>query len=421
MQSTTILTLGLSHQTAPVELREQINDSLASIAPHLNELSAVHELLVLSTCNRVEWYAAIGPSATCPRTDLLNLMAKVSGLPLSDFVDHSYAFSDREAIKHLFRVAAGLESQVLGEPQILGQVSNAYRSAVDARTIGSVLDALFKAAIRTSKRARQDTAISRNPASVSSVSIALIQRALGDFQNKHAVVLGAGQMGRLAIHSLHKRGCPQISVVNRTAANAESVISKYNGQGYGLSQLQKVVADADALITVAQTPTPIVYADVISKRQRPLIIVDAAVPRNVDAAVGDIPDVNLFDMDDLHDIRDENLAARQSEVPKVEAIIDEEMDLFSAQVCELMMRPLIVDMRRKAEAYREEELSRVLRELGHGLDPKMATQLQNFSHSLVNKLLHEPTVRLKAKASAREAGLYAATVRDLFGLAETLT
>ena len=205
------------------------------------------------------------------------------------------------------------------------------------------------------------------------------------------------------------------------AANAESVISKYNGQGYGLSQLQKVVADADALITVAQTPTPIVYADVISKRQRPLIIVDAAVPRNVDAAVGDIPDVNLFDMDDLHDIRDENLAARQSEVPKVEAIIDEEMDLFSAQVCELMMRPLIVDMRRKAEAYREEELSRVLRELGHGLDPKMATQLQNFSHSLVNKLLHEPTVRLKAKASAREAGLYAATVRDLFGLAETLT
>lgn len=417
MQATTILCLGLSHHTAPVELREQLSCSLVELEPRLAGLTAVSELVLISTCNRIELYAVAGPSITCPRTELLHLLADVQGVPLADFVDHTYAYADHEVVNHLLRVAAGLDSLVLGEPQILGQVTDAYMTAVSAKTAGPILDALFKTAIRTGKRARTDTTISSNPASVSSISIVLAQRVLGDLRTKRTTILGSGQMGKLALKALRHRGIENVSMVNRTVAKAEKAIANFNGQAYGLHELCQAIADTDVLITAAHTPEPIVTNACIAERRKPLVIVDIAVPRNVDTAVAQLPGVHLFDVDDLQATLDESLAARQAEVPHVEAIINEEIDNFNAQLRELMIKPLIVDMRRKADQIREAELERTLRYLGE-VDAQTLAHIQHFSRSLVNKLLHEPTIRLKEKASASEADDYAATVRDLFGLAE---
>ena len=417
MQATTILCLGLSHHTAPVELRERLSCSLADLEPCLDGLTAVSELVLISTCNRIEIYAVAGPSRTCPRTELLHLLADAQGLPLKDFVDHTYVYADHEAINHLLHVAAGLDSLVLGEPQILGQVTDAYMTAVSGKTVGPILDTLFKTAIRTGKRARTETSISSNPASVSSVSIALAQRVLGNLHQKYITILGAGQMGKLALKALRNRGIENVSVVNRTVARAEVAVANFKGNAYGLDELCQAVAEADVLITAAHTPSPIVGIHCIAERDRPLVIVDVAVPRNVDTAVSQLPGVHLFDVDDLQATLDESLAARQAEIPHVKAIIRSEIDNFNVQLRELMIKPVIVGMRRKADQIREAELERTLRYLGE-LDPQTLAHIQHFSRSLVNKLLHEPTIRLKAKASENEVDDYAATVRDLFGLAE---
>ncbi len=417
MQATTILCLGLSHHTAPVELREQLSCSLLEIEPCLTELTAVTELVLISTCNRIELYAAAKPSAACPRTELLQLLSDMQNIPVADFVEHTYALADGEAVSHLLYVAAGLDSMVLGEPQILGQVTDAYMTAVAQHTSGPILDTLFKTAIRTGKRVRTETAISSNPASVSSVSIALAQRVLGDLQAKRTLVLGMGEMGKLALKALRNRGITQVSVANRTKEKAETAVSNFDGRAYGLDDLCQAIAEADVLITAASTPAPIVGINCIAERKRPLVIVDIAVPRNVDTAVANLPHVHLFDVDDLQATLDESLAARQAEVPCVEAIILQEKDNFNTQLRELTVKPLIVDMRRKADQIREAELERTLRHLGE-LDPQTLAHIQHFSRSLVNKLLHEPTLRLKEKASKEQADDYAATVRDLFGLVD---
>jgi glutamyl-tRNA reductase len=345
------------------------------------------------------------------------LWADACGVPLADFVEHSYLLADEEAVGHLLRVAAGLDSLVLGEPQILGQVTDAYMTAVSQHSSGPVLDALFKSAIRTGKRVRTETAISSNPASVSSVSIALAQRVLGDLGDKRTLVLGVGEMGKLALKALGKRGIMNVSVVNRTREKAETAVVHFNGQGYGLDELCQAIGEADVLIAAANTLSPIVDITTIAARKRPLVIVDIAVPRNVDTAVANLANVHLFDVDNLQATLDESWAARQAEVPQVEGIIAEERAKLNTQLRELTVKPLIVDMRRKADQIREAELERTLRHLGE-LDAQTLAHIQHFSRSLVNKLLHEPTLRLKEKASENAADDYAATVRDLFGLVE---
>ncbi|NQU39369.1 MAG: glutamyl-tRNA reductase [Lentisphaerae bacterium] len=420
MTATTIICLGLSHRTAPVALREKLSCSLADCEPSFAALSSLRELAVVSTCNRIELYAVVSASVTCPRTDLLKLMSDVSGVPLDAFSEHTYTLADREAIEHLLRVAAGLESLVLGESQVQGQITDAYMTAVAAGTVSAILGGLFKAAIRTGKRARTETAISSNPASVSSVAIAMLKRTTGDLHDKHAAVLGAGQMGRLAQKALHSRGARSVAMINRTLLKAEEAVAGSEGLAYGLEGLSRAIAAADVLITAAHTPTPIVNAACVAGRDRPLVIVDLAVPRNVHSDVAALPHVHLFDVDDLQATLDESLAARQCEVPRVEAIIATEIERFNGHLRELAMKPIIIDMRRKADELREAELARTLNQIGD-VDPDTLAHIQHFSRSLVNRLLHEPTVRLKAKATACEADGYAATVRDLFGLAEAAT
>jgi glutamyl-tRNA reductase len=375
-------------------------------------MQAVCELVLLSTCNRIELYAVVDADVTQAKTVLLNLLAQTRGLDSAQFTDYVTVFEGEAVSDHLLKVAAGLDSLVLGEPQILGQVTDAYMTSVAQGTTGSILDALFKAAIRTGKRTRTETAISSNPASVSSVAIALAQKMLGDLSNRRTLVVGAGEMGRLAVKALRIRGLSQIAVANRTVARAEALVAEWGGRYYSLAQLQQAISEADVVITAVASDKLIIDETTIGARQRPLIVVDLAVPRNVATAVCHLPNVQLFDVDDLQATLDESLAARQAEVPAVEAIIAEEKANLQDQLRQLTIKPLIIDMRRKAEEIRQTELERTLRHLGE-VDDQTLTHIQHLSRSLVNKLLHEPTARLRQKASDEE---YTTTVRDLFGL-----
>lgn len=410
-----ILCLGLNYQTAPVALRERLHCSLAVLAAQMP--TAVTELVLLSTCNRIELYAVVHVGETDSATPLLNLLAHTQQLDPVELADHVYFLTGDTAVNHLLRVASGLDSLVLGEPQILGQVTDAYRTAVAQHTIGPILDALFKTAIRTGKRARAESAISSNPASVSSVAIALARQALGGLANRAILVVGVGEMGQLALKALRARGLTNVSVANRTKSRAETAVARFNGCAYSLDELPQAIRAADVVISAAHTAQPIIDITTIGGRERPLVIVDIAVPRNVDTAVGALPHVQLFNLDHLQATLDESLAARQAEMPLVAQIIATETELLTVQYSELTVKPLILEMRRKAEQIREAELERALRRLGN-VDEQTMAHIQRFSHSLVNKLLHEPTLCLKEKAGESQAGEYATAVRELFGMAE---
>jgi glutamyl-tRNA reductase len=268
-------------------------------------MQAVCELVLLSTCNRIELYAVVDADVTQAKTVLLNLLAQTRGLDSAQFTDYVTVFEGEAVSDHLLKVAAGLDSLVLGEPQILGQVTDAYMTAVAQGTTGSILDALFKAAIRTGKRTRTETAISSNPASVSSVAIALAQKMLGDLSNRRTLVVGAGEMGRLAVKALRIRGLSQIAVANRTVARAEALVAEWGGRFYSLAQLQQAISESDVVITAVASDKLIIDETTIGARQRPLIVVDLAVPRNVATAVCYLTNVQLFYVDDLQATLDE--------------------------------------------------------------------------------------------------------------------
>jgi glutamyl-tRNA reductase len=243
---------------------------------------------------------------------------------------------------------------------------------------------------------------------------------LGDLADRLILVVGVGEMGKLALKALRNRGLTNVSVANRTPRKAETAVAPFIGHAYGLDALAEAIAAADVVITAVRSPHPIIDISKIQPRQRPLVVVDIAVPRNVDTAVSHLPFVHLFDVDDLQSNLDESLTARQAEIPPVEQIIAAETAQLHIQLGELSVKPIIMEMRRKAEEIREAELERTLRYLGE-VDAQTLAHIQHFSRSLVNKLLHEPTLRLKEKAGHEQAGEYATAVRELFGLPEHLS
>ncbi|MGH2537166.1 MAG: glutamyl-tRNA reductase, partial [Candidatus Promineifilaceae bacterium] len=367
-------------------------------------------------------YAAVEPTVIDHPTPLVDWLARANGLEVAVFVDRLYTFTDREAVSHLCRVAAGLDSLVLGEPQILGQVTVAYTAAVAQGSVGPQLSLLFCMAIRAGKRARTETAIAHQPVSLSSLAIALAQELVGDLRHGHILVIGLGEMGQLALKALRARKISQVSVASRSRPRAEAVAAPGGYQAYGLEELPQALTAADVVISATGASQPIVDAalagQVMAQRpERRLILIDLAVPRDVDPAVRALPGVVLFNVDDLQQSLDDALASRQQAVPQVEAIIAQEVAAWEAEYQAQTIRPLISDLRHKAERIRQREVQRTLRQLGE-VDPQTLAHLQRLSRSLVNKLLHEPTVRLRQKAADGQAADYANTVRDLFGLAE---
>jgi glutamyl-tRNA reductase len=411
-----LVCLGVSHRTAPVELRERFG----TLGLGADRCPEVEEHVVLATCYRVELYAYLVEGVAEGREVLIDALADVHGVDRSALVDHLYVHAGEDVARHLARVTSGLDSLVLGEAEILGQVRTAFEDATQARTAGPVLELLFRSAVTSGRRARTETAIGANPATASSMALSLAQGVLGDLRERHALVVGAGRMGLQSLKALFGRGVAQTAVANRSQDRALEAAALFGAATYGLDELEDALVWADVAVTATGSESPIVSAGVVGaamsqRPERPLVLVDLAVPADVERAAAGVSGVRLFDVDDLRVGLDEALASRLHEVPKVEAIVEEEVEDFGRRFRELEVEPLVAALRRRAEGIREAEVERTLRRLGD-VDPETAEHIDRLSRALVKKLLHEPTARLRERAGEGDPGEAAAAARELFGI-----
>ncbi len=421
----TILCLGLSHHTAPVEVRERLHFSTPALNATLVRVggrgaspsAGISELAILSTCNRLEVYAVTQAEDF---ESLIALIEETGAVPRADFVPCLYRHSGAEAVTHLCRVAAGLDSMILGEPQILGQVTDAYHLALEQGAVKSVLSALFRATIHAGKRARTETGISRNPATLGSVAVKMAEAVVGELVSRRVLVVGAGEMAELAVEALRARGARHIAVVNRTWERAAQLAAGWGAHALPFEQLAEALADADVVITSTGASHVVITVDLMQtalaqRPQRPLMCIDIAVPRDVDPEVRSLPNVHYYDIDDLEAHLNGALAEREREIPRVEAIVVEETHAFLKWLHSLDIAPLIADLRAKADAIRRAEVEKTLRRLPH-IGEAERRHIETLTEALVNKLLHEPTLRLKVEASNGRAAEYAAALRHLFAL-----
>jgi len=423
-----IYCLGLNHNTTPIELREQLSLNEDAIRTALARLACGHlsssivELVIISTCNRIELYAA---SSQLAIAELEDFLSDICDLPVKKFRQHTYRFEDLGTARHLFDVAAGLDSLVIGEPQILGQIVRALELSRGQNMAGPVLNRLFQSAIHAGKRARTETGISRNPASVSSLAASLAERVVHPIAEAQIVILGAGEMAELGVEALRKRGANRILVVNRTLERAHAIADRWDAQSTTFENLDTALTSADILISSTGAPHAILSAEMIrramqSRAQRPLFLIDIAMPRDIDPDAANIPHVKLYDIDNLNAKLEGALAERMSEVPQVKIILAEELELFGDYLKSLDMLPLIADMHQNAEAIRQTELEKTLRRLPE-LTEAERSHIEAMTQALVKKLLHAPTHRLRVEAASPRSSEYAAVARTLFNLSDTPT
>ncbi len=424
----TIILVGLNHRTAPVELREKLALNGCALPMALEELwkkrqtseqqQAVQEGVILSTCNRLEIYAVVGQRDAGWKY-VEQFLCDLQNILLEELRPHLYMHEGTLAIDHLMRVASGLDSMILGEPQILGQVTQAFEDAKAAGMTGAILSRVFSQAIHAGKRARTETDISRFTTSVSSAGAQMVLENITT-TDPNILVVGAGEMAILAAKALQKQGIKNLSFINRTYSRAANLAEEVGGTSMGWHQLAEGLGWADAIITATGAPHTVIYSDEVqesmnSRPNRPLLIVDIAVPRDVDVAVGNLSGVQRFDIDDLQSIVDSNTAQREAAVPQVEAIIDQEVQLFLEWHHSREVTPVIRDLRKWATDVAEAEVQQALSKLP--VEDKQISDIVNrLAHRIVNKLLHEPTVRLRGQAVEGNGRGYAHAVSQLFGL-----
>lgn len=420
-----ILCLGLNHQTTSVTLRERLAFTPTRLETSLARLGCgngecfqqIRELVILSTCNRVELFAV----TSGPGFDQLEaFLSETQNIPISEFTSKIYRYQDETAVKHLLDVAAGLDSVVIGEPQILGQVTDAYSAARRHGTAGKILSRFFQTAIHAGKRVRTETTIAHNPASISSVAVSLISEIVPNLPKAQIMVLGAGEMAELAVESLLKRGAGQITVVNRTLQRAQEIARRWEGQAAALEMLLEILPETDIVITSTGAPHTIIHRSMIEKAMearsdRPLILMDIAVPRDVDPDVENLPNVYLYDMDSLAEKLEYSISQREAEIPHVKEILAEELSCFMDYMATLDVIPIIIGMRAQADAIRLAELEKTFRRIPD-LHPETQARIDALTKSIVNKILHSPTTRLRQEANGPNAVDFADIARGLFGL-----
>jgi glutamyl-tRNA reductase len=342
---------------------------------------------------------------------------------VEEFRPHSYRFEDLEAVRHLFDVAAGLDSLVIGEPQILGQITRALELARGQDAAGPTLNRLFQSAIHAGKRARTETAISRNPASVSSLAASVAERTLGHIKTASVFVLGAGEMAELTVEALRKRGVEKIRVINRTLERAQELAKRWDAESATFESLQQALCEADILISSTGAPHIVVETKMVagamqSRAGRTLVLIDIAVPRDIDPDCLNIPHVKLFDIDGLNAQLEDSLTHRMEAVPHVRQILEEELAEFETYLKSSEMLPLIADIHQQAETIRTAELEKTLRRLPDLTDAERE-RIEALTQALVQKLLDHPTRHLRAEAASQQAPEYAALARKLFNLSST--
>lgn len=415
--------LGLNYTTAPVKIREQLSLNEDGIRAALARIgcgyipASIVELIILSTCNRTELYAVSNKLAFA---ELEIFLSDVCNIAVDKIDSHLYRLKDADVTHHLFNVAAGLDSLVVGEPQILGQVARALELARGQNTAGSLLNRLFQSVIRAGKRARAETAISRNPTSVASLAASVSERSVEALPDAHVAILGAGEMAELTVEALRKRGVDHLTVVNRTLARAHDLADRWNAKVDTFENLEQVLARADILISSTGAPHMIVHPNMVAaamqqRPDRPLVLIDIAVPRDIDPEAGIIQNVHLHDIDNLNAHLEQSLAERTAEIPRVKMILAEEESKFMNFMHSLDMLPLITDMQQQAETIRQTELQKTLRRLPDLTDAQRI-RIEALTQSLVKKILDHPTNRLRAEATQPSAVEYAALTRSLFGL-----
>lgn len=384
-----LVLVGLSHRVAPVEIRERVALDLEAAAALAAELG---EAVCLSTCNRTELYLAAEDAAEAEAAAAAAL-SRLAG----EHLDSLYRLHDEAAALHLFRVAAGLDSLVPGEGEILGQV----RAAYEAGSTGPLLDRVFRQALHAGKRVRHETAIGESPSSVASAAAALAQQVFGDLAGRKVLLIGAGRTAEQAADNLRSRGA-EIVVANRTAAKAD----------LSLDELAGAVSAADVVVAATSAPDFVLRLADVGRRERPLLLVDLAVPRDIDPAIGALDGCYLYDIDDLEAVVAETLTGRRAEAARAEGLVSEEADRFRAWQASLDVVPAIASLRARVEEIRERELDRVRGRLSE----KERSAVESVTARIVDKLLHLPTVRMKQAAAAADGAAYAEAVRHLFDL-----
>lgn len=421
MRQSTFHCRSVSHHQAPLAIRERLSLTSAQQAEWLaGQCSA--EAVILSTCNRLELY---GYAPTASQMDAL--WASLLGLQRLDPADiaaYTVSLSGPEAVRHLFRVAAGLESMALGEPQILGQVIRAQQQAHEQNAAGAALSLLFRAAIHAAKRVHSDTSIAFGAVSVSSLGIAKAEEALGPLTGRRVLVLGAGEVAQTVVKALAQRGIPEVTLVSRTYERARQLAEEWHIQTRPMTELKEALLAADLLFTTSSAPSILLAREELesvirARPDHPLCIVDMAVPRDVDPAAGEIPGVSLYDLDALHCVIETNLTERQALIPAAERILDDEQAAFWNDYHGRTVAPTIRRLRERAEEVRQAELSRVYNRLPPESEHERLL-FDQFSHRFMNKMLHQLTLNLKAKAADEDGALLAAVARDLFGLEDNI-
>ena len=419
-----VLLVGASHRTAPVELREQLDfcsRGLDRAVVALAGRASTNEAVVLSTCNRAELYVACY-DASATFEDLVAFFSEFQQLPAARIRPHLYSHMDRDAARHLFRVSSGLDSLVVGEPQILGQVKEAYgvASAVDAT--GALLNKLFHWAFAVGKRVRSETALAEGAVSVSFAAVTLAKKIFGNLHGRQVLVVGTGEMGKLTATHLKAQGIGALVIISRTLGHAQELAAEVGGTAAPWDGLEQSLRESDIVITSTSSPTPIltkaqIAASMTASRTRPLFLIDIAVPRDVEANAAEIEQVFLYNIDDLQAVVKENLEKRGSEIGRADQIVDDEVEKFAIWQRSRQAIPTVVALRQRFETIRRSELQRLETKLA-GLPPEVRGRIDEITRLMIEKLLLTPTEQLKTLGDTEIVGQYTDALTRLFALGD---
>jgi glutamyl-tRNA reductase len=419
-----LLLVGASHRTAPVELRERLDFCSRGLDRAVTALAArpsADEAVVVSTCNRAEMYiACVDPVSSFD--DILAFVSEFQQLPAERIRPHLYSHVDGDVARHLFRVSSGLDSLVVGEPQILGQVKEAYSVASGVHTTGALLNKLFHWAFAVGKRVRSETALAEGAVSVSYAAVNLAKKIFGNLHGRRVLVIGTGEMGKLTATHLKAQGIGALIITSRTLANAEELADEVGGQAAPWDALQRSLLDSDIVITATGAPTPIlskaqIAASMPLSRTRPLFLIDIAVPRDVEPNAAEIEQVFLYNIDDLQAIVRENLEKRGAEIGRAEQIVEDEVQKFATWQRSRQAIPTVVALRQRFETIRQTELERLDAKLA-GLPPEARGRVDEITRLIIEKLLLNPTEQLKSLGDTELVGQYTDALNRLFALGE---
>ena len=420
-----IILLGLNYKSATVEIREKVSMSKSNIQKHaedLQKLEGVDGIAILSTCNRTEFYLDGADDATATDS-MMKFISEYSECSVELLKEHMYVKSEREAVEHLFTVAAGLDSMILGESQIQGQVQDAYNYALEFGLSSNILNTLLMNALTLGKRVRTETYIDRQAVSVSSAAVELAKQELGTLEDKTVLIVGAGDTSELAARHLVSNGISGVIVANRTFDKAQRLADEFGGKAIRLDHFGAYLDTADIVISCTASPKYIIEKKdierLVGQRSKPLLFIDIAVPRDIDPAVAELDNVFLHDIDDMQNVVAQNLEGRQKEAVKARRIVEEELENFFFWLDSLLVVPTIVKLRAQAENIKKKEVEKALRRIDD-VTPREKKIIEQLAHSIVSQWLHKPMYNLRYLAGNHEDRIdcYMRAIDDLFGLSE---